>query len=138
MAKTKTKKFRRTKTHGRGKKAGRGAGLRGGRGNAGLHKHRYATTVIWENQGYRHFGRVGFKRPARLQTHKATANVGSLDERYPGEGVIDLAAAGVDKLLGAGNIGRAVTVRVAEATPGAVAKVEAAGGRVELLSQAEA
>ncbi|HER45545.1 MAG TPA: 50S ribosomal protein L15, partial [Thermoplasmatales archaeon] len=29
-------------THGKGKKGGRGAGLRGGKGNAGLHKHKFS------------------------------------------------------------------------------------------------
>ncbi|GAH16501.1 unnamed protein product, partial [marine sediment metagenome] len=47
-------------THGKGKKGGRGAGLRGGRGNAGLlkHKHMYMTKNMPD-----HFGRHGFKRP---------------------------------------------------------------------------
>ena len=37
----KAKKMRGNHTHGRGKKAGRGAGLAGGRGRAGANKHRY-------------------------------------------------------------------------------------------------
>jgi len=137
MAKTKTKKFRGKMTHGRGKKAGRGAGLRGGRGNAGLHKHRYATTVIWEKNGYRHFGRVGFKRHTTLVSAKEVTNVGRLEENFPGQTTIDLTAAGVDKLLGAGSVSKALTVTVAEATDSAVAKIEAAGGKVTVTAGAD-
>lgn len=136
MAKTKTKKFRGSMTCGRGKKAGRGSGLRGGRGNAGLHKHRYTTTVMWENEGYRHFGRVGFKRHPSLSTAKEVTNVGRLEESFPGETEIDLGANGIDKLLGAGTVRSAVTVTVAEATDSAVAKIEAAGGKVVLTGDA--
>ena len=35
----------RCRTHGRGHKAGRGAGKRGGRGNAGMNKHRVMTRI---------------------------------------------------------------------------------------------
>jgi len=138
LAKTKTKKFRGSATNGRGKKAGRGAGLRGGRGNAGLHKHRYATTVIWENQGYRHFGRVGFKRHPSISKANIVINVGRLEERFPGLTEIDLTAAGIDKLLGAGGVAAALTVKVGTASPSAVEKIQAAGGSVETTEAAEA
>jgi large subunit ribosomal protein L15 len=59
LTRKKTKKFRGSRTHGRGKKAGRGAGLRGGRGNAGLLKHRYMYMI--KNMP-NHFGKQGFKR----------------------------------------------------------------------------
>ncbi len=38
---SRTRKFRGLRTHGRGIKAGRGAGKQGGRGNAGLHKYKF-------------------------------------------------------------------------------------------------
>jgi len=55
---SRTKKFRGTRTHGRGKKAGRGAGLHGGTGNAGLHKHKVQYMLKFMPD---HFGRHGFK-----------------------------------------------------------------------------
>lgn len=138
MGKTKTKKFRGSMTHGRGKKAGRGAGLRGGRGMAGINKHRVIQKIFIEratNKPY--WGRVGFKRPQHLAKANEVTNVGRLDGEYPGQDTIDLTAAGIDKLLGAGSIDRAVTVKVAEASASAVEKIEAAGGKVELTEASE-
>lgn len=130
MAKSKTKKFRGSMTHGRGKKAGRGSGLRGGRGMAGMNKHRFVSRVFIEREtGKPYWGRVGFKRhPMKGDT--AVTNVGRLEELFPGQTEIDLTEAGFEKLLGAGTIRSAVTVTVPEATGSAVAKVEEAGGKV--------
>lgn len=130
MGKTKTKKFRGSARHGRGRKHGRGKGLRGGKGNAGLHKHKYATTVKWENEGYQHFGRRGIK-PAEVQREPETVvNVGDLARRWPGQATLDLGKEGVTKLLGAGGITTPVTVTVQAASASAVQKVQAAGGKV--------
>ena len=41
------------RTHGRGKKSGRGAGIHGGRGNAGLHKHKFMHMLKYDPD---HFG----------------------------------------------------------------------------------
>lgn len=129
MGKTKTKKFRGSMTHGRGKKAGRGAGLRGGRGMAGINKHRVVTKILMERaSGKPYWGRVGFKR-FQSQANEVI-NVGRLEERFPGQSEVDLTAAGVDKLLGAGSIASAVTVTVESASPSATRKIEAAGGKV--------
>ena len=62
-------------THGRGKKAGRGAGLRGGRGNAGLLKHRFMYMTKYMPD---HFGRHGFKRPQGIIKKDIIINVGDL------------------------------------------------------------
>lgn len=133
---SKAKRFRKHRTHGRGKKAGRGSGLRGGRGMAGINKHRRTQMIAIERATHKpYWGRVGFKQPLSLQTHKETTNVGRLEEQHPGEETIDLATLGVDKLLGAGTVRKAVQVRVPEATASAVSKIEAAGGSVELTAQ---
>ena len=86
-------------THGRGKKGGRGAGLRGGRGNAGLHKHRYMYML--KNMPD-HFGKYGFKRPQSILKKDKIINVGQLEEKFPGKKDIDLKKEGFDKLLGGG------------------------------------
>ena len=44
---------------------------------------------------------------------------------------VDLSEAGIDKLLGTGNIAIKVNVSVSQASAGAVEKVEAAGGSVD-------
>ena len=87
LARTKTKKFRGSMTHGKGKKGGRGAGLRGGRGNAGLLKHRY--TYMIKNMPD-HFGRHGFKRPQGVIKKDKTINVGELEDKFPSKKDIDL------------------------------------------------
>jgi len=131
MGKTKTKKFRGSGRHGRGRKAGRGKGLRGGKGNAGLHKHKYATTVKWQQEGYFHFGRVGIK-PVEVQgVADVVVNVGDLDARWPGQSTLDLGKLGYTKLLGGGAVKRAVNVTIEAASGSAVKKVQAAGGKVQ-------
>lgn len=136
-----TEKYRGRRTHGRGKKGGRGAGLRGGKGNAGLHKHKYLYTVKYDPF---HFGRYGFKRHASLIDEKVTINVGSIQSELPtyleygmakktDKGIlIDLTQSKYNKLLGGGSIKTPVTIRVHEATAMAKQKVEAAGGKVEV------
>ena len=136
---SRTSKFRGSRTHGRGKKAGRGAGLRGGRGRAGLHKHKWISTVKYYPE---HFGRHGFKRPQSVVADKLTMNLSDLELSLPslakegfakekdGRWTVDLTEMGVDKLLGTGRIGRAVDVRVAEASAKAKEKLEKAGGKL--------
>lgn len=136
---SRTRRFKGSRTHGRGKKAGRGAGLRGGRGNAGLHKHKWMTTVKYLPG---HFGRHGFKRPQSVVADKITINLSDLEQSLPrlvkegaatekdGQWTVDLTKLGVDKLLGSGRIGTPVSVRVPEASAKAKEKLEGAGGRL--------
>ena len=133
------KRFRGNHTHGRGKKAGRGAGLRGGRGRAGANKHRYLMLQLLggkhEHTQARPWGRIGFKYRSRDGNPKPeTLNVGQLAIRFPGKSEIDLEAEGIGKLLGSGAITHKVTVKVDQASPGAIEKVKAAGGSVTVLS----
>ncbi len=136
---SRTKKMRGSRTHGRGKKAGRGAGITGGRGNAGLSK----TGKIWMLKYDRdHFGRHGFKRPQCMVEANSTINISELLEqldRFVSLGFaakegdiynINLTNAGIDKLLGNGNIDVAVNVTVSVASAKAHEKIEAAGGSI--------
>ena len=129
MAKTKTKKFRGSMTHGRGKKAGRGAGLRGGRGNAGLLKHRY---MYMKKNMPDHFGRHGFKRPPSSVKKVKAINVGELEDLFPGKKDIDLGKEGYSKLLGSGNIKTKIKIKVDSASSKAIEKIEGKGGEVVL------
>ena len=129
MVKNKTKKYRGSRTHGRGKKAGRGAGLKGGRGNAGLHKHKYMYMLKYMPD---HFGRRGFKRPQELIKEEKTINVGLLEERFPNVKEINLEEKGFDKLLGAGVVNKPLVIKVPKASKRAIEKIESKGGKVIL------
>ncbi len=64
MPKKKVKKIRGSRTCGGGShKKRRGAGNRGGRGNAGVHKHKYIKFVKLAKEGLYEFGKHGFTRP---------------------------------------------------------------------------
>ncbi len=116
-------------TCGRGKKGGRGAGLRGGKGNAGLlkHRHMYMTKYMPD-----HFGSHGFKRPQSIVKRDETINIGELEERFPGKKTINLTEEGFDKLLGAGKIATKIKVTVNSASEKAVEKIKEQGGEVIL------
>ncbi len=131
------KRFRGNHTHGRGKKAGRGAGLRGGRGRAGANKHRYLMLQVLGGKhahtAARPWGRIGFKYRTRDGNPKPeSVNVGDLALLYPGKSDIDLTAVGIGKLLGSGDVVGKFTVKVESASAGAIAKVTKAGGNVVL------
>lgn len=139
------------KTHGWGsKKKHRGAGNRGGRGNAGSGKRAdQKKPSYWNNlkvmkkgqkRGQDYFGKFGFGMNADKSGISIT--VRDLNTRLPafvaakkateksGVYTIDLTAAGIAKLLGTGKITKKVTVTVLSATDSAVEKVAAAGGTV--------
>jgi large subunit ribosomal protein L15 len=140
MGKTKTSKHRGSRTYGRGKKAGRGHGKRGGVGAAGGHKHKWIATLKYDRDHYGQKGK-GFKRPQSVVGQAITINVSQLrklKERLIKEGVekggkeINLTALGYDKLLGSGACQGAWDVTVEAASPRAIEKVNDAGGKVNL------
>jgi large subunit ribosomal protein L15 len=136
---SRTSKFRGSRTHGRGKKSGRGAGIHGGRGNAGLHKHKYITVVKYMPD---YFGHHGFKRPQSVVAQNITINLSELElnlaslkkegfaEEKSGKTVVDLTKAGIDKLLGSGRISTPLEVIVDSASERAKEKLAAAGGKI--------
>ena len=136
---SRTKKMRGSRTHGRGKKSGRGAGIIGGRGQAGLAKTGKIRMLKYDRD---HFGRHGFKRPQCLVTAYTSINVAELEEQM-GRFVemkyatkqgdiyyINLADAGIDKLLGNGSISIAVNVTVSQVSEKAREKIVASGGSI--------
>jgi len=124
-----TNKFRgRCRTHGRGHKAGRGAGKRGGRGLAGINKHRVMTRIKYMPN---HWGMHGFNRDPSLRTVYNTCNVSDLERLADGAKSIDLAEHGIDKLLGSGRISSAITVSVEHWSAKAAEKIVSAGGSIE-------
>ena len=144
MVKRSTTKHRGSRMHGRGKKRGRGAGLRGGRGHAGSMGNKLVHYMKYKPEHFAH--RHGFKRPPEIVSKPQAINVGEIQdlvETFQEEGVaavsggvatIDLGAAGFDKLLGGGLVKTALKLKVKAATEKAIAKVEAAGGSVEVVA----
>jgi large subunit ribosomal protein L15 len=136
---SRTKKFRGTRTHGRGKKAGRGAGIIGGHGNAGLGKHKKIHMLKYDRD---HFGRRGFKRPQCVVSANRIINIKEMLEQLDnyvtlgfakkdGEKYsVNLTDAGIDKLLGKGDINIAVNVTVSQISAQAREKIVASGGAV--------
>ena len=142
MASKRSERFRGSRTRGRGKKAGRGAGMRGGRGNAGLHKHRF----MWLLKNDRdHFGRHGFKRHKSISKQPRIINLFTLQDMLPtfleknlakkrGDAIIiDLGKAGFDKLLSKGTVRHKLKIKVKNATANSIEKIEKAGGLVKLI-----
>lgn len=127
---SRTKKFRGSRTHGRGQKAGRGAGLMGGRGNAGLHKHKYISVLKYDPE---HFGRKGFKRPEKVIREEKAVNIGEIEKFPVKNGTLDLNKLGYDKLLGSGKIKKPVKIIVHKASKNAVEKVKEANGEIVMV-----
>ena len=127
-----------SRTRGRGHKKGRGAGLRGGRGNAGCHK---TKRIMYERVG-RVWGAHGFKRPQTVVMANNAINLKVIEENASewieqgnaskkGKTIsIDLKKMGYDKLLGTGVPSQAYNITISAASAKAVEKVEAAGGEV--------
>lgn len=122
---------------GQGKTAGRGTKGQFARSGARLPKG-FEGGQLPLTQRLPHLR--GFHNPFRVEYQ--VVNLGKL-KRFDGKTVIDPAAlidAGLAnktipiKLLGAGVVGRAFHVRVHRASAAAIAAVEAAGGKVELLA----
>ena len=136
---SRTKKLRGSRTHGRGKKAGRGAGIIGGHGNAGLGKHEKLRMLKFNRD---HFGRRGFKRPQCMVAANRIINIKEMLEQLDnyvklGYAVkdsssytVNLTDAGIDKLLGTGDIDIAVNITVSQISAQARSKIEASGGSI--------
>jgi len=114
----------------------RKSGGRGGRGKAGLHKHKWSWVVKYAPD---HFGTDSFKPPHQVKMEK-WVNVGQLDalhenlpdekDRKKKEAVVNLVEMGYSKLLGAGAVRGAYTVVAKSFTEAAKAKIEKAGGKI--------
>jgi len=136
---SRTRRFRGSRTHGRGQKAGRGKGKRGGTGNAGLHKHKFKWMIKYDPD---HFGRRGFKRPQAIVSREKTINLEEVEanlgkyllsgaaRQAEGKIQVDLGSLGFDKLLGTGRATLPLTITVPKASTRAVEKMKKAGGVV--------
>ena len=141
----KTSRHRGSWTHSHGeKKKRRGAGSRGGRGNAGSGKRGDAKKPsYWKIKKF--VGKHGFtnataKDVSTISISQLNTNIEKLvvsgnaiknGEMYK----ITLSDIGVQKLLGTGSPKYAFEIVVASATQGAIKKIESAKGSVSLLAK---
>ncbi len=131
-----------TKRLGRG--SGSGQGMTAGKGTKGQKARSGGGTPPWFEGGQmplqRRIPKRGFKNPFRkeysvinvedMQRFPAGSEVSPID--MIGAGILRKVPFGI-KLLANGEITQAVTVRVHKASASAVQKIEAAGGKVELI-----
>ena len=146
---SKKRRQRGTRTHSGGsQKNRRGAGHRGGRGNAGREKHEFHR--------YDPLGKHGFTRPDAVQDNVVEVSVQKLDEdalvlvedglaEESGDGyeidardvVEDGWEADAVKVLGNGQVRNTLTVTADAFTADAVGLLEEAGGEAVLSERAE-
>ena len=130
-----------------GRGPGSGQGKTAGKGHKGLNARSGGGVRVGFEGGqmplYRRLPKRGFL-PYGGKTEFAIVNVGELAARFAKDSVIDpdaLASSGLIrksgrsavKVLGDGDVGHALTVRVHKVSESAKQKLEAAGGRVEVL-----
>lgn len=125
----KVRKLRGSRTHGWGQVGQhRKSGRKGGRGKAGLHKHKWSWTVKYAPN---HFSRDSLK-PKRGSKPRKWINLTQLEELSHKQNTseINLTNLGYDKLLGSGEVKAPLKVVVKSYTKQAKSKIEAAGGQI--------
>jgi large subunit ribosomal protein L15 len=128
MVRKKVVRQRGSKTHGWGsKKKHRGAGSRGGRGRAGITKHK---KLFFRKRGIR-VGRRGHKsmRQRGLRARARSINLRELEGLAQGRKEIILREFGYDKVIGAGNLRSPLRVMAKAFSARAAQKIEAAKGK---------
>jgi len=130
----KNKKQRGFSSHGWGsKKKHRGAGNRGGKGNAGSGKRADTKRpTIINLHGTVDLAKRGFVRPDAKKIIAINLRDLSLIVEKKNVNELDLNKIGYSKLLGTGNLSKAVKITVKMASKKAVEKVKNAGGEVIL------
>jgi len=143
--KKKVKKYRGKRSYGYGShKKHRGGGSRGGRGKAGMMKHKWIYTVKYEPD---HFGKRGFKRPKEVVKKPKVINLKQLDllvkklleekkiKKEKGLIKINLKEFGYEKVLGTGKTSLPLAVEANFFSEKAIKKIEEAGGKAIVLSE---
>jgi len=83
-----------------------------------------------------YFGRVGFTSIKQVKTKVNAINLYQLPNLEAKSGVLDLTELGYTKLLGKGD-GIKITIKVNKASANAIAKIEGAGGKVEVFEPSD-
>lgn len=134
----KHEKFRGRRTYHGAHKKWRGSGSRGGVGKAGLHKHKWSSTLKYEPE---HFGKSDFKRPSKVLREIKAINIKDLDQKIEkllkdklaqkedDKIKINLTKIGYDKLLGSGKVTKPLIIEARYFSKQAIKKLEKTGGR---------
>ncbi|MEM4295507.1 MAG: uL15m family ribosomal protein [Candidatus Anstonellales archaeon] len=127
--KKKTAYLRGFRRHGHGNiKNRRGSGNKGGKGNAGLHKHKWTYTVKYAKD---HFGSKGFVR--QNKKHIKTINLWEI-ENMAKKGLLEMKDKAYifefdGKVLGTGNLSNAYIIKALAFSEKAKQRIEEAGGK---------
>ncbi len=152
----KVRKMRGTRTHGYGRVGQhRKAGQRAGKGKTSQWKKSKKSYYLKQKElGFPDpdwdFGKRGFKRPQDInRIYQVNAlNVKDLDSKIEeltknniasksgNTYTIDLKDVNIQKILGRGEINKKINISVNKASKRAIEKIESAGGKVILLSEA--
>ena len=140
----KHRKFRGHRAQGYGShKKHRGGGSRGGRGKAGMHKHKWSYTVKYEPD---HFGKHGFKPQGTVIKIEAI-NLKQIDKQAEkllqeklaakeGELIrIDVTKLGYGKVLGGGQLRNKLIIEARSFSEEAKRKIEEAGGQAMVVER---
>ena len=144
----KASRMRGSHTHGWGaKKKHRGAGSRGGRGNAGTGKKADTKKPsIWKNKKY--FGKFGFKKkgvikkinPVNIKLFEQNADkllekklITKQEDTY----IIDAQKLGFNKVLGCAKLTKKLKITAESFSKKAVEKIKKAGGEAVKIKQKE-
>jgi large subunit ribosomal protein L15 len=135
----KIRKTRGSRTQGYGRVGQhRDSGSKGHR-KVGRHKHLWSYVTTYEPD---YFGKNGFTSPKSLKHKGNVINVAKLDEISTKFSVekenklfIDLTSLGYYKLLGTGQISKALIVNVPSCSKSATEKIKEAGGQILTPSQ---
>ena len=125
----KSRKMRGSKTHGWGmKKKHRGAGSQGGRGQAGMMKHKKSWMLVNDPH---HFGKIGFKVPLEVKSKVNAITLRDLDilAKKLNKTEIDISELGYNKVLSNGKLTQALTIKAKKFVEKAKKKIEEAGGK---------
>ena len=137
-SKRKINKLRGSRSNGGGcTKKRRGAGNKGGRGNAGASKQHWTWTAKFDPD---HYGIHGFKRPQKMIKKVNPVNLSYLEEQADnliesgkaskdGDSiVIDVTELGYDKVLAKGKITKSFIISAPQFSASAIEKIEEMGG----------
>lgn len=123
-------KLRGSRTQGFGShKKHRGSGSRGGRGKAGMKKHKKSWMLKNEPD---HFGRRGFKVPAKAKKQIMAITLKDIDilAKKLKKNEINISELGYDKVISTGKLTQPLTITAKKFVEKAKKKIEESGGKV--------
>ena len=140
MKQKKVRKMRGSRSHGNGDKKKRGAGQRGGRGNAGTGKR--ADTKKPSINVKTYFGKSGFKKKG-MKEEINCVNLSFIQDNYKNfveakiikNNTLDLNDIKSNKLLGSGNLKESVKIKTKYASAKALEKAK--NSKFEVVLEAD-